>query len=173
MFFPTETWFFSFKILSNEINLTDIINFSNYLNDTALVTFNHLQTNDEIRSILSISVLLIHYFLNRIEHLQTTLDLLAVSKFSTHIVKPTKSIEFKNCLCILCKFPEIASTFNPDSDLLNFFQSLKNKTFVTKTFILSILEKVYEIQSIHKTIICHLFPQMNYEEITQFITIKN
>ena len=173
MFYPSVTWLFSYKVLSNELNLTDVKNFNNYLNETALITFQQLQKNNEIKSVLSISVLLIHYFLNRIEHLQTTLDLLAVSKFSTSIFKPPKLYDLKNCSCILCKFPEIATTFTPESDILSFFQSLQNKSFNTKTFILAILEKVYEIQCIHTTIICHLFPQMNYEEITQFVTIKN
>lgn len=169
---PSLTWFFTFKILSKTFTLTDIKNYQQFLKTTALNAFKQLQDNKELKSILSVSVLLTHYFINRIEHLITSLELFATSKFSILIEKQPPLYDIKTCSCIVCKFPDISSAFILDTNLINFFQELQRKTFATRMFTLAIFEKIYEIQCIHTTIINQLYPQMNSNDVLQYVTIN-
>ena len=171
MIYPTTTWYFSYQVLTKSFSIEDLENYNRYLSHTAHLTFNQLQANTELKSFLSISVLFVHYFINRIEHFQATLNTLAISKFATPLKTVLKNYDLTKCTCIICKFPNL-NLSHLDTNLVNFLSSLKTKTENTRLLVLAIFEKIYEIQCIHTTTIQHLFPNMSNDVINQYVTLN-
>ena len=165
---PTYSNIFSFRLLTNSITFEEILFFDTYITTVANTVYSFFDKNDRLKSMYTISNLLVHYLLDRIDHTKNTIVLFSVTIFN----KPDKSLEknFKlgHCPCISCKFNYLPTTLL-DVNLFSYFQQLKKESFELQCFILTVIEKIYETQTVHKILFQRLHPDLNNDAIHLFV----
>ena len=168
---PSNSILLSFKLLSRTFSNMDIENYNQYITNLAHTTFVTLQSDVELMSNYSVHLLLIHYLIEQIEHLQKSLDSLTTLAFENPLTFIEKQYNLKNCCCIYCKFPYLC-TAPLDIRMSFLFTYIEHVETRTRLFILTVIEKLLEIQNIHTLTMQYLYPQMSSENVRRYVTIN-
>ena len=165
---PSAANFFSYRILSKNITPSEIVNYDCYITSLSDLIIEFFQNNNSLKSIYSLSNLLVHYLVDRIDHLKSTLHLFSNVKLQ-HQFTPT---QYKNtlnrCQCISCSLKSIPSNLS-NIDLLCYFNQLKQESYEVQFYCLTVIEKIYEIQTVHVILIQHLRPDLTLELAKKFV----
>lgn len=165
---PSAANFFSYRILSKNITSNEIVNYDSYITSISNTIFDFFQTNNSLKSTYSISNLLVHYVVECIKHLKSTLHVFAIIKLQHPFSPATFKHNFDECNCISCCFKEIPSNLK-NIDLLSYFYQLQQESYEVQFFCLTILEKIYEIQTVHIILIQNLRPDLSLELAKKFV----
>lgn len=165
---PSAANFFSYRILSKNITSNEIVYYDSYITSISNFIFDFFQNNTSLKANYSISNLLVHYLLDRIDHLKATLCFFAMVKLQHPFSPATYKHNFSQCNCITCSFKEIPSNLR-NVDLLNYFCQLQQESYEVQFYCLTILEKIYEVQTVHVILIQHLRPDLSPELAKKFV----
>jgi hypothetical protein len=135
----------------------------------ANLSFHHLQNTHEIGRVYSLSVFIVHYFLNRLHHLRHSFKLFAEYYLKLSYVQDRLLFQDNECKCIICRFPDMKID-KLDETLEQYFNSLNKQTPETSNFMLAVLEKCFDIQCLHTMIIQQQYPHLDKETINHFVT---
>jgi hypothetical protein len=165
---PSLTWNFQFKLLTKTVELKDIYSIDGYLNNTLNICFDHLQNTPEINRVYSLSIFLLHYFINKLQHFRTNFQY-----FTNHFLRlqyqpQPLTFDITKCICIFCKFPNL-STEKLETTLEEYFHQLKKRPRHVQLFMLTLLEKSFELQCLHTLILKQQYPHLDNETISNFV----
>jgi hypothetical protein len=167
---PSPTWFFQFKLFTKSITKKELEKLDSYICHLMNHCFYNLQHNNEIGKLYSLSVFLVHYFLNRLHHFRRTLKYFAENNLKITFQQEQLLFQDPDCKCIMCKFPHIQLE-NIDESLQQYFTSLKKQSIPTQHFMLSVLEKCFDLQCLHTMIIQQQYPHLDHDIITNYVTV--
>ena len=165
---PSPTWNLQFKLATRTVNEQDIHDIDHYIYRLAVSSYCHLQSNFEVNRVLSLSVYLLHYFINKLLHFRITFQYFINHFLKFPILLKPITFDIKDCLCIHCKFPDI-STDSIETTLEQYFNNLKGKTTKTQKFMLLVLEKCFDLQLLHTMILQQQYPHLDSDAIQTFV----
>lgn len=165
---PTYSNIFSFRLLTYSITFEELLFFDSYVTNIANSVYSFFQKNDRLKSMYTVSNLLVHFLLDRIDHIKNTIVLFSVAIFNTPYKSVVKNFTTAHCPCISCKINYLPTTLF-DINLFNYFQQLKKESFEFQCFLLTVIEKIYETQAVHKILFQRLHPELNNDAIHLFV----
>lgn len=168
---PTYCNVFSFRLLTYSITLEELIFFDTYLTNVSNSVYSFFTKTDRLKSMYTVSNLLVHHLLDRIDHTKNTLQLYSLSMFNKQYVTLKKNFLLEQCKCISCRFQYLPTSVL-DINLLNYFQQLIKETYEYQCFLLTVIEKIYETQAVHKILFQCLHPELNPDAVNLFVHSK-
>jgi hypothetical protein len=166
---PSPSWYFHYKLNTQTVIKKDLEIVDGYILNILHLSYFTLQNTPEINKVYSLSVFLLHYFINKLLHFR-----ISFRNFANHFLKiefEPKQISFNitQCVCIYCKFPDIQSD-TIETTLQQYFNKLQKQPLHIQTFMLSVLEKCFDIQCLHTMILQYQYPHLDNEIIQNFVT---
>jgi hypothetical protein len=165
---PSAIWNLQFKLTTKTITVKDIFEIDDYICFQTKLCFYHLQKTTEINKVYSLSVLLLHYFLNRLLHFRTNFHFFVKHYLNLEFEPENLTTNFSQCICIYCKFPNVKLE-KIDQSLQQYFQTLQKHSQPVQEYMLSVLEKCFELQNLHSLILQCQYPHLNTDVITHFV----
>lgn len=166
---PSITWFFQYKFVNKIVTFEDIQNLDNYFCFLWETAFQTLQNSPEIYSTLNLSIFFIHYLLNRLQHFRKTLLRYTQTNLRHNINPRPLGFNIGDCKCILCKFPNLKIDIL-DTNIDSYYKNLSSLSTENQKFMLSVLEKCFDVQCIHTMFIQQEFPQLDYQSVEKYVT---
>jgi hypothetical protein len=169
----SPAWNFHFKLTTKTITEEDILKIDNYICFMSKLCFYHLQNTPEINRNYSLSVFLLHYFLNKLLHFRTDFHFFIKHYIKIEIEFGKLLTDITKCQCIYCNFPNLKLEFI-DQSLQQYFTTLLKHTPQIQNYMLSVLEKCFELRNLHSLILQIQYPHLSNDTITHFVvTYKN
>jgi len=166
---PSPTWNLQFKLCTQTVTEDDIKTIDNYIYHMTNLCYHHLQYTPEINRVYSLSVFLLHYFLNKLLHFRTSFQYFVNHFLKLQFLPKRIFFDVTQCTCIRCKFPDISSE-KMDTSLEQYFNHLKTQPVKVRNYMLSVLEKCFDLQCLHSMILEHQYPHLDKETISNFVT---
>jgi hypothetical protein len=165
---PSPSWNLNFKLITKSVTKTDLELIDNYTFGILNVCYHHLQNTREINRNYSLSVFLLHYLFNKLIHFR-----ISFQYFFTHFLKIRYQlrpihVDIKQCICIFCIGPK-NKQIKIESNLDEYFQHLIKQPQHVQKIMLSLLEKIFDLNCLHTMILNYQYPHLDTETISNFV----